>query len=100
MPNFFMYSFKGFIFWISKLVIILLIVIFNNNYSSMSQNWYPINYKMVSKIMNTWDNAKWKKYLKRKKQWKCNIRGWDWEDQNFRQNGRNIWKEKNNENVT
>ena len=45
----------------------------------MSQYWYPINYRMVS----VWDNAKCKKYLKKENQWKCNIRGWDWEDQNF-----------------
>lgn len=97
MPNFFMYSFKGFIFWISKLVIIFLITIFNNNYSSKSQNWYPINYRMESKIINTWDNAKWKKYLKKKKQWKCNIRGWDWENQNFRRKKIVKWVSMNRE---
>jgi hypothetical protein len=52
---------------------------------------------MESKIINTWDNAKWKKYLKKKKQWKCNIRGWDWENQNFRRKKIVKWVSMNRE---
>jgi hypothetical protein len=55
------------IFLIQTLILIHLIVIFNNNYSLILKNWYSINNGTVSKTMNTLGNVRWKKFLKKKK---------------------------------
>ena len=71
------------IFLIQTLILIHLIVIFNNNYSLILKNWYSINNGTVSKTMNTLGNVRWKKFLKKKKKVKIWQKMIKLENQNF-----------------